>query len=83
MMTDTNNAAYYSKPLKTPTTEQEGLANAIQMAINNLEAGNSNEALMVLVNLLDDVSSKSNPYSIGRTARKAKPSTYRGDVNVD
>jgi hypothetical protein len=85
MMTDTNNATAtnYSKPLSMPMTTQEGLANAIQMAINQIEAGDSREAVYTLVNLLDDVASKSNPYNIGRVARKAKPNNYRGTVNVD
>jgi hypothetical protein len=74
---------HYSKALTTPTTRQEGLANAIQLAINHIEAGKPGEALLGLVDLLDDVSSRSNPYRIGRGRERARPSTFRGTVNVD
>jgi len=69
----TTTQASYSRPVKTPATKREGLANAIQLAINALEAGNGREALLQMVNLLDDVTSNSNPYSVDPTAKPKKP----------
>jgi hypothetical protein len=81
----TTTKTYYTREIKTPQTKQDGLANALQMAINQIEAGNSNEALLQLVDLLDDVCAESNPYLIGSKPprRKSKRADYRGDVNTD
>ena len=76
-------ATNYTCEIKLPTTKREGLANAIQMAINLIEAGNSVEAVYALVNLKDDVISKANPYEIGGKPRRKKVSEYRGDTNTD
>lgn len=77
-------STYYSRELKTPANMREGLANAVQSIINNLEAGNPGEALYQAVDLLDDVRSESNPYRIDAPPkRKSKRSEYRGTVNVD
>ncbi len=46
---------YYSRELKMPATKKDGLMNFIQMVINQLEAGNPNEALYIAVDLLNDV----------------------------
>lgn len=55
-------AAYYSKEIQMPKNKKEGLMNVVQMVINNLERDDSYEALMIAVNLLDDLGSKANPY---------------------
>lgn len=73
----------YSNEIATPVTKQDALANAVQMIINQIEDGDSYEALMIAVNLLDDVRSKSNPYRIGKAAARKPASQYRGTVNVD
>lgn len=54
---------YYSRDIKMPKTKLEGLQNFVQIIINNLEAEKPSEALLVAVDLLDDLSSKSNPYA--------------------
>ncbi len=46
---------YYSREIKMPATKKDGLMNFIQMVINQLEAGNPNEALYIAVDLLNDV----------------------------
>ncbi len=56
--------AYYARPISMPKTKREGLANAIQLAINALEGGDTEEALLQMVNLLDDVLNNTNSYSI-------------------
>jgi len=55
--------AYYSRQIKMPKSRAEGFRNFVQMIINNLEAGNSREALLQAVDLLDTVSGKANPYA--------------------
>jgi hypothetical protein len=78
------NTGHYSRPLTMPQNKREGLANAVQIIINVLEAGDAHEALMQAVNLLDDVRSNSNPYELGvYKPRKKKENNYRGNVNVD
>lgn len=57
--------SYYTAPLTMPKTKREGLANAVQMIINAAEAGDSREAMLLAVNLLDDITSESNPYKLG------------------
>lgn len=47
---------FYSREITMPTTKREGLENFIQMIINQIEAGNSQEALLKAVDLLQDVS---------------------------
>src|SRR5436190_22870521 len=78
-----NVAAGYVAEIKTPANKREGMANAVQMMINRLAAGDANEVAYMLVNLLDDINSKSNPCNIGRVERARKIDTYRGTVNVD
>lgn len=46
---------YYSREIKMPATKREGLENFLQMVINKLEAGETREALMLAVDLQDDV----------------------------
>lgn len=60
----------YSREITLPKTKQEGLSNVVQMIINLLERGESHEALLVTVDLLDDVSGKADPYEL--TAEKSK-----------
>lgn len=47
---------YYSREIKMPATRKEGVANYVQMVINRLEAGDTREALLTAVGLLDDLS---------------------------
>lgn len=47
----------YAKPVKSPANIQEGTANHIQLAINYLERGDAREALLQLVDLLDQIAS--------------------------
>lgn len=56
----TNNSAttgkrYYYKAITKPANRKEGLVNFIQMVINELENENPNEALLVAVDLINDV----------------------------
>lgn len=51
----TADRGYYYKEIKMPTTKKEGLMNFIQTVINQLEAGESNNALLTAVDLLNDV----------------------------
>ena len=74
---------HYSRTIEQPATKQDGLANAVQIIINCIEAGDNHEALMQAVNLLDDVRSASNPYLIGATKKRKTAPEYRGTVNVD
>jgi len=48
---------YYSEDIKTPKGKQEGLANFVQMIINDLEAGDAGEALLKAVDLKNDITS--------------------------
>lgn len=74
----------YSRPLITPQTTQDGLANCLQAIINYLEAGDTNEAILQAVDLLDDVRSKANPYRIGLAkARKPQVVSMAGCGNID
>lgn len=45
----------YAAEIKMPTTKREGLENFIQMVINKLEAGDTENALLTAVDLLEDV----------------------------
>ena len=47
---------YYSREITKPATRKDGLCNYVQMIINRLEAGDTREALMTAVGLLDDLS---------------------------
>jgi len=48
----------YALNIEMPKNMQEGLANFIQMIINDLEAGDAREALLKAVDLRQDVYSK-------------------------
>ena len=50
--------SYYSEEIKKPKNMQEGLANFVQMIVNELEAGNEREALLMAVDLKNDITSK-------------------------
>ena len=54
----------YSRELQMPKTKRGGLANFVQMIINELEAGNNREALLRAVDLHNDIISNSNPYRV-------------------
>lgn len=47
--------AYYTQEIKAPTTKAEGLENFVQMIINQIEAGNADAALLLAVNLHQDL----------------------------
>ena len=49
---------YYSEDIKIPKTKRDGLANLVQMIINDLEAGDAREALLKAVDLKNDITSK-------------------------
>ena len=53
---------HYTKEIKMPTTKQDGLANFIQMIINSIERGEVNEALLLAVDLKQDVTSAAGIY---------------------
>lgn len=59
---------YYSKEIKTPKTAQEGLANFVQMVINQIEAGQADFALLTAVDLLNDLQSEASPYKLADKA---------------
>lgn len=54
---------FYSRKLEMPATRLGGLCNFVQMIINSLEAGETNNALLTAVDLLDTLGGKSNPFS--------------------
>lgn len=54
---------FYSRKIEMPNTRLQGLCNFVQMIINSLEAGDSNNALLTSVDLLDTLSGQSNPFS--------------------
>lgn len=45
----------YTRPIEAPKTRKDGLCNFVQMVINRLEAGDPAEALLVAVDLLNDL----------------------------
>lgn len=47
----------YTREVTMPKTRREGLANFVQIIINYIEAGDSREALLHAVALLDDIRS--------------------------
>jgi hypothetical protein len=46
---------YYTREITMPKDKQEGLANFVQMIINELEADNTREALLKAVDLHGDI----------------------------
>ncbi len=46
----------YTRKLKQPNNIQEGFQNKLQMIINKIEADDKREALMLSVDMLDDIS---------------------------
>lgn len=59
-----SDALYYSRPVTMPKNKRQGLSNAVQMIINQLENGDTREGLLQAVNLLDDINSNANPYEL-------------------
>ena len=55
---------YYARSVTQPKTKRQGLTNFVQMIINDLEAGESREALLRAVDLLDDINSRTDPYQL-------------------
>lgn len=75
---------YYTRPVTTPKNMQEGLANAVQLVINAIEAGEYQDALLLAVDLHGDIASKANPYRVEAGKKRAsRKMEYRGTVNVD
>lgn len=54
---------HYSREITMPSTKLEGLQNFVQLIINKIEAGDTNEALLSAVDLLNDLGSNANPYA--------------------
>lgn len=54
---------HYSREIEMPKTRLDGLCNFVQMIINQAEAGNTREALLTAVDLLDTLRGSSNPFS--------------------
>lgn len=50
-------ATYYSREITEPANRREGIGNHLQMIINRLEAGDSREAMLQAVDLLDAIRS--------------------------
>jgi hypothetical protein len=48
----------YAREITMPNSKQEGLANFVQMIINDLEAGDVREALLKAVDLRGDIESE-------------------------
>jgi|SRR6185503_13288595 len=55
MKTQVEENRYYSRQIKMPANKKEGLENFVQLIINQIEAGESNEALLTAVDLLNDL----------------------------
>lgn len=45
----------YSRPVEMPRTKKEGLANFVQLIINKIESGDTSNALLGAVDLLEDL----------------------------
>ncbi len=56
-MTNTNEQTKtgYSREIGMPKTKRDGLANFVQMVINRIEINDSREALLLAVDLLEDI----------------------------
>lgn len=46
---------YYTKKIEMPATKRDGLANFVQIIINNIEAGDARNALLAAVDLHQDI----------------------------
>lgn len=57
-------SSYYSRPIDArPKNLHHGLCNFVQLVINKIEAGETNEALLTAVDLLDTLQGTANPYA--------------------
>lgn len=54
---------YYSRPIEMPATKLQGLQNFVQMIINKIEAGDTNEALLIAADLHDTLCGSANPFA--------------------
>jgi hypothetical protein len=54
---------FYSREIQKPKNRREGFANFVQLIINNIEAGDTQQALIGAVDLLDCITSNANPYA--------------------
>lgn len=45
----------YARAIEMPATRRDGLANFVQIVINKIEAGDTREALLAAVDLLEDI----------------------------
>ncbi len=53
---------FYSREIQKPKDRREGFANFVQLIINNIEAGEPQQALLGAVDLLDCITGNANPY---------------------
>ncbi len=53
---------FYSREIQKPRDRREGFANFVQLIINNIEAGEPQQALLGAVDLLDCITGNANPY---------------------
>ncbi len=51
-------------PIEMPNTRQEGLTNFVKMAHNCIEEGDVENAKYMLIDLINDLESKSLPYEV-------------------
>ena len=56
---------YYSRPIESPKSLRDGLANFVELIIHALENNNPDEALYLAVDLREDITGDANPYRIG------------------
>ena len=61
----------YSREIEMPKTLKEGLCNFVQMIINSAEAGDSREAMLKAVDLLDDLHSGAYDEAMGISKKNA------------
>lgn len=71
---------HYTAEINPPRSTLEGLANYVQMIINEIEAGNTREALMKAVDLRQDLDSNASPYK--HTAVKLDPKLNPEAVDI-
>lgn len=54
---------YYSREIEMPKTKLDGLCNFVQMIVNHAEKGDTREALLTAVDLLDTLRGSANPFA--------------------
>lgn len=71
---------YYSREVTLPHTRREGFCNFVQLIVNQLEAGNPEEALLQAVDLLDCISHDRNPYDSVTNAENARETSLLAEI---